>query len=79
MKGIKDIDGKVIKLKKTLLLTVLWDNKMESRELEIKEKWSPIKSQSDDNIKQIAKDLYNGLIYTDRHWYKKLREEVDNF
>jgi hypothetical protein len=40
---------------------------MESRELEIKEKWSPIKSQSDDSIKQIAKDLYNGLIYTDRH------------
>ena len=40
---------------------------METRELEIQEKWGPIKSQSDDNIKQIAKDLYNGLIYTDRH------------
>lgn len=40
---------------------------IDSRELEIKEKWSPIKSQSDDNIKQIAKDLYNGLIYTDRY------------
>jgi hypothetical protein len=40
---------------------------MESKELEIKEKWGLIKSQSDDDIKKIAKDLYNGLIYTDRH------------
>jgi hypothetical protein len=40
---------------------------MKSREIEIKEKWGPLKSRSDDDIKQIAKDLYNGLIYTDRH------------
>lgn len=40
---------------------------MDKRELEIKEIWGPIKSQSDDQLKQIAKDLYNGLIYTDRH------------
>lgn len=38
---------------------------MNQRELEIREKWGPIKSQSDDSLKQIAKDLYNGLIYTD--------------
>lgn len=38
-----------------------------SREQEIKEKWGPIKSQSDETLKQIAKDIYNGLIFTDRH------------
>jgi hypothetical protein len=40
---------------------------MESRELEIKEKWGPIQSQPDDKLKQVAKDIYNGLVYTDRH------------
>jgi len=40
---------------------------MKTKELEIQEKWGPIKSKSDDDIKKIAKDLYNGLIYTDRH------------
>lgn len=40
---------------------------MEKRELEIKEKWGPLPSQSDEDLKSIAKDLYNGLIYTDRH------------
>jgi hypothetical protein len=40
---------------------------MESRELEIKEKWGPIKSQPDDKLKQVAKDIYNGLVFTDRH------------
>lgn len=40
---------------------------MDQRELEIKEKWAPIKSQTDEDLKGIAKDLYNGLIYTDRH------------
>lgn len=29
-------------------------------------KWGPIKSQEDDDLKKIAKDLYNGLIFTDR-------------
>lgn len=38
-----------------------------NKEQEIKEKWSGIKSQPEDSLKQIAKDLYNGLIYTDRH------------
>lgn len=40
---------------------------MEQRELEIKEKWGPIPSKSDEDLKVIAKDLYNGLVYTDRH------------
>jgi len=40
---------------------------MESRELEIKEKWGPIKSQPDDKLKQVAKDIYNSLVFTDRH------------
>lgn len=40
---------------------------MESKELEIKEKWGPIHSKSDEDLKKIAKDLYNGLVYTDRH------------
>lgn len=39
---------------------------MEPRELEIKEKWGPVKSQSDEDLKKIAKDLYNGLIFCDR-------------
>ena len=39
---------------------------MEKRELEMKEKWGPIKSQSEDDLKKIAKDLYNGLIFCDR-------------
>lgn len=39
---------------------------METRELEMKEKWGPIKSQSEDDLKKIAKDLYNGLIFCDR-------------
>ena len=39
---------------------------MEAREIEIKEKWGPIKSRSDEDLKKIAKDLYNGLIFTDR-------------
>lgn len=37
------------------------------REIKIKEKWGPIKSQSDEILKQVAKDIYNGLIFTDRH------------
>lgn len=40
---------------------------MDPREQEIKEKWGAIKSQSDEALKQIAKDIYNGLIFTDRH------------
>lgn len=43
---------------------------MESRELEIKEKWGPIKSQPDDKLKEVAKDIYNGLVFTDRHCRK---------
>lgn len=39
---------------------------MEPRELEIKEKWGPVKSQPDEDLKKIAKDLYNGLIFCDR-------------
>ena len=32
----------------------------------MKEKWGPIKSQSENDLKKIAKDLYNGLIFCDR-------------
>ena len=39
---------------------------METRELEIKEKWGALKSQPEENLKKIAKDLYNGLIFCDR-------------
>jgi hypothetical protein len=38
---------------------------MEARELEIKEKWVAVKSQPDEYLKKIAKDLYNGLIFCD--------------
>ena len=38
---------------------------MKTREQEYKEKWV-IKSQSDEDLKKIAKDLFNGLIYCDR-------------
>ena len=37
------------------------------REIKIKEKWGPIESQPDDKLKQVAKDIYNGLVFTDRH------------
>lgn len=40
---------------------------METRELEIKNKWGALPSRKDEELKQIAKDLYNGLIFTDRH------------
>lgn len=40
---------------------------MDTREQKMIEDWGPIKSQSDDTLKQVAKDLYNGVIYTDRH------------
>lgn len=40
---------------------------MTKREQEIKDKWGPIKSRPDEDLKQIAKDLYNNKIYTDRH------------
>jgi hypothetical protein len=40
---------------------------MEQRELDIKEKWCAIPSQPDEKLKEIAKDIYNNLIYTDRH------------
>ena len=40
---------------------------MDPREQKMIDDWGPIKSQTDDNLKQIAKDIYNGLIYTDRH------------
>lgn len=39
---------------------------MEQREIEIREKWGAIKSRSDEDLKKIAKDLYNGLIFCDR-------------
>jgi hypothetical protein len=38
---------------------------MKMREQEYKEKWV-IKFQSDNDLKKIAKDLFNGLIYCDR-------------
>lgn len=34
---------------------------------DLKEKWGPIKSQPIEDLKTVAKDIYNGLIYTDRH------------
>lgn len=40
---------------------------MDSREVEMQDKWGPIKSRRDEDLKEIAKDLYNGLIFTDRH------------
>lgn len=40
---------------------------MDTREQEMKNNWGPIKSQPDEDLKQIAKDIYNGLIFTDRH------------
>ena len=38
---------------------------MEARELQIKENWKPVASATDEELKKIAKDLYNGLIFTD--------------
>lgn len=40
---------------------------MHPREIEIKNKWSALPSKSDEDLKRIAKDIYNGLIFTDRH------------
>lgn len=37
------------------------------REIQIKERWKPLISQPDVSLKQVAKDIYNGLIFTDRH------------
>lgn len=42
---------------------------MDKIQLELEEKYSKkwnSKSQSDEELKKIAMDLYNGLIYTDR-------------
>ncbi len=39
---------------------------MEDQKNFVRETWGPIKSQPDEDLKQIAKDLYNGLIYCDR-------------
>ena len=40
---------------------------MDSRELKIKETWAPISSRSDEYLKNIAKDIFNNKIFTDRH------------
>lgn len=40
---------------------------MKTREDDIAKKWGPLKSQPDEQLKKIARDLYNGLIYTSQH------------
>lgn len=40
---------------------------MDQREINFKDRWKAIPSKSDDFLKGIARDIYNGLIFTDRH------------
>jgi hypothetical protein len=40
---------------------------MDSREIEMQKNWGPVASNSDESLKKVAMDLYNGLIFTDRH------------
>ena len=39
-------------------------------ELELKEKYKPVASLPDEDLKKFAKDIYNNLIFTDRHCKK---------
>lgn len=40
---------------------------MTQREEDIQERWGPIKSKEEKELKKIARDLFDGKIYTNRH------------
>ena len=40
---------------------------MTQKEKDIKNKWGAVKSKDEKDLKKIARDLYDGRIYTDRH------------